>query len=68
MPKYVGKIFSNVQLGMRVYTKLVMIMELVINFATFKNLAVKSIMFPHYNIHKFIALLMENPTIRLTIF
>jgi hypothetical protein len=27
MPKYVGKTFSNLLLGMRVYTKLVMIME-----------------------------------------
>jgi hypothetical protein len=38
-----------------VYTKLVMIMELrVVNFATSKNLIVKSAMFPHRNIHKFI--------------
>jgi hypothetical protein len=39
---------------MRVYTKLVMIMELKkVNFATSKNLTAKSIMFPHCNIHKF---------------
>jgi hypothetical protein len=39
---------------MRVYTKIVMIMELrVVNFATSKNLTDKSMMFPHCNIHKF---------------
>jgi hypothetical protein len=37
---------------MKVYTELVMIMELV-NFATAKNLEVKSTIFPHCNIHKF---------------
>ncbi|PNF41609.1 hypothetical protein B7P43_G10463 [Cryptotermes secundus] len=50
----VGKTFSSQQLGMRVCMKLVMIMELrVVNFATSKNLTVKSTMFPHRNIHKF---------------
>jgi hypothetical protein len=44
---------SNQQLGMRVFAKLVMIMDLrVVNFATSKNLIVKSTMFPHRNIHK----------------
>jgi hypothetical protein len=42
------------QLGVKVYTKLVMMMELVlVNFATSKNLTVRSIMFPIHNIHKF---------------
>jgi hypothetical protein len=45
---------SNQKLGIRVYTKFVMIMELrVANFATSKNLVVKSTMFPHHNINKF---------------
>jgi hypothetical protein len=37
---------------MKVYKKLVMITELVVNFATSKNLWVKSTMIPHRNIHK----------------
>jgi hypothetical protein len=37
---------------MRVYTKLVMIMALVVNFDT-SNLIVKSTMFPYHNIIKF---------------
>jgi exoribonuclease II len=42
------------QLGMKVYTKFVMIMKLrVVNFAPYKNLFVKSTMFPHPNIHKY---------------
>jgi hypothetical protein len=44
---------------MKVYMKLVMIMELV-NFATSKKLRVKSTMFPHRNIHKFTLLYMLN--------
>jgi hypothetical protein len=42
----------------------------VVNFATSKNLRVKSMMFPHRNIHKYIhgSLRMGKPTIRLTIF
>jgi exonuclease III len=41
----------------------------VVNFAISKNLIVKSTMFPHHNIHKFIGhLLMERRTIKLTIF
>jgi hypothetical protein len=36
---------------MKVYTKLIVIMEL--HFATSKNLIVKSSMFPHRNIHKY---------------
>jgi hypothetical protein len=41
-------------MGMRVHTKLVMIMELtVVNFAKSKNLVVKSTMFPHRSIHKY---------------
>jgi hypothetical protein len=53
MPKQVGKTFSNQQLRMRVYMKLVMIMVRVINFATSNDLTVKSTIFPHHNIHKF---------------
>jgi hypothetical protein len=42
------------QLGMRVYMKLVMIMELrVVKFATPKNVIVQSTIFPCHNIHKF---------------
>jgi hypothetical protein len=38
---------------MRVHWKLVMILELrVVNFATSRNLVVKSTMFPHCDIHK----------------
>jgi endonuclease/exonuclease/phosphatase family metal-dependent hydrolase len=38
-----------------------------VNFATYKNLRVKSTMFPHSNIHKLLGhLQMGNPTIRLT--
>jgi hypothetical protein len=41
-----------------------------VNFATSKNIGVKSTMFPHRNIHKYILgrLQMGKPTIRLTIF
>jgi hypothetical protein len=50
----VGKIFSNLQSGTRVHTKLVMIMELrVVTSATSKNLVVKSTMFHHRSIHKY---------------
>jgi hypothetical protein len=53
MGKEAGKIFSNHQSGMGVNTKLVMIMELtVVNFATSKNLVVKSTVFPHHNTRK----------------
>jgi hypothetical protein len=38
---------------MKVYTKLVMITERLLNFATSKNLRVKSTMFSHCNIHKY---------------
>jgi hypothetical protein len=38
---------------MKVYMKLVMIMELVVNFASSKNLIVKSIIFPDSNIHTY---------------
>jgi hypothetical protein len=38
---------------MKVYTKLVMIMDRLINFVTSENLRVKSTMFPHHNIHKY---------------
>jgi hypothetical protein len=41
----------------------------VVNFATSKNLTVKSTMFPHRNIHKVIGhLLMGERTTKLTIF
>jgi hypothetical protein len=41
-------------LGIKVYTKLVIIMEFtVINFVTSKNLTVESTMFLYCNIHKF---------------
>jgi hypothetical protein len=42
------------QFGMKMYMKLVMIMEFgVVNCATSKNLTVKCTMFPHLNIHKY---------------
>jgi hypothetical protein len=48
------EISSNRQLGMRVHRKLVMINGVrVVNFATSKNLFVKSTMFRHRNIHKY---------------
>jgi hypothetical protein len=40
-----GKTFLNQQLGMKVYTKLIVTIS--------KNLTVKSTMFPHRNIHKY---------------
>jgi hypothetical protein len=39
----------------------------VVNFATSKNLIVKSTMFPHRNVHKF-TWTYDGKTIRLTIF
>jgi hypothetical protein len=45
----VGKAFLNQKLGMTVYMKLVMIMD----FATSKNLRVKSMMFPYCGIRKY---------------
>jgi hypothetical protein len=39
-----------------------------VNFATSKNLCIKSTMFPHCNIHKYVCLQMGKPTIRLTMF
>jgi hypothetical protein len=48
---------SKPTIGNRFYTKLVIIMELIVAyFATSKNLIVKSTMFlPHSNIYKFIS-------------
>jgi len=46
------RIFSNQQWGMRVYNRIVMMMMLV-NFPTSKNLVVKSTVFAHRNIHKY---------------
>jgi hypothetical protein len=40
-----GKTLLNQQLGKKVYTKLVMVIERVVNFATSKNLTVKNTMF-----------------------
>jgi hypothetical protein len=41
----------------------------VVNFATYKNLAVNSMMFPHHDIHKYTGRLqMRKPTTTLTIF
>jgi hypothetical protein len=51
LPKYHMKMLLNRQLGMKVYTKLVMIMEL--DFATSKSLAVRSMMSPHCSILKY---------------
>jgi exonuclease III len=43
--------------------------SIVVNFATSKNLAVKSTMFPHRNINKYTWTSPDgNPTIRLTVF
>jgi hypothetical protein len=54
MQNWGGRILSNRQLGMRVYMRIAMIIALrVVNFATSKNLVVKSTMFPHRNIHKY---------------
>jgi hypothetical protein len=40
-----------------------------VNFATSKNIRIKSTMFPHHNIHNILGRLqMGKPTIRLTIF
>ena len=53
MQKWGERIFSNRQLGMRIYIRIVMVMVLV-NFATSKNLVVKSRMFPHRDILKYV--------------
>ena len=45
--------FSNLQMGMRVYIRIVMIMEFTENFAASKNLVVKRTMSPHRNIHNY---------------
>jgi hypothetical protein len=45
--------FNAQQLGIRVYMTLVMICVRIVNFASSKNLTVKSTMFPRRNIHKF---------------
>jgi hypothetical protein len=50
MAKYV-EMFLNRQLETRNCIKLVMIMEL--ELATYKNLIIKSTVFPHRNIHDF---------------
>jgi hypothetical protein len=47
------EIFSDCQLGMRVYIRIVMSHVRVENFATSKNLVIKGTMFPHRNIHKY---------------
>jgi len=52
MQKWEDSIFSNRQLGIRVYVRIVMIMVLV-NFATSKNLVVKGTMFPNRNTYKY---------------
>jgi len=46
-------IFSNQELGMRVYIRIVMIMVLECKRGHIKNLAVKSTLFPHRNFHKY---------------
>jgi hypothetical protein len=53
MPKSIGKIFSNRQLGMNIYTKLVMIMELEWKILlTSRSLRVRSTKFTSPNFHK----------------
>jgi len=48
------RIFSNLQLGMTVYIRIVRDNNVTtVNFATSKSLVVNSTMFPHRNIHKF---------------
>jgi len=52
MQKWGERIFSNRQLGIRSYIRIVMIMVLV-NFTTSKNLVVKGTMFPNRNTYKY---------------
>jgi hypothetical protein len=53
MQRWGGKIFLNPQLGMRVYTKLVDNCGRAVNFATPKNLDVRSTKFSHRKTHKY---------------
>ena len=63
MQKWRKRIFSNRQLGMKVYIYVLYIQSLhqdsndnavrIANFATSKSLIVNSMMFPHRNIHKY---------------
>lgn len=52
MPKWVGKIISNKELGTE-KSRECNNDNKVVNFATTKNLTVKSAMIPHRNINKF---------------
>jgi len=48
-----GRVFSNLQLVMTVYIRIVRDNNVTtVNFATSKSLVVNSTMFPHRNIHK----------------
>jgi hypothetical protein len=55
MQNWGGRILSNQRSGVRVYMREVINDNgvRVVNFATSKNLVVKSTMFPHRNIHKY---------------
>ena len=53
MQNWRERIFSNYQLGFRVYTGSNDDGVRIVNFATSKKLVVKSTMFPHRNIHKY---------------
>ena len=53
MQKCGERIFSNKQLQMRVHQDCNENCVRIMNFATSKNLVVKSTMFPHRNIHKY---------------
>jgi hypothetical protein len=56
MQKQAGKTFLNQQLGMKVYTKFEISNNnevRLVNYATSKNLTVKSTMFPHCSINKY---------------
>ena len=52
MQKWRERIFSNRQLGMRVYIRIVMIMRLE-RYYHIKKLVVKGTIFPHRDIHKY---------------
>jgi len=53
MQKWRERIFSNRQLGMSLHQDSNDNGVRIVNFATSKNLVVKSTMFPHQNIHKY---------------
>jgi hypothetical protein len=68
MQMYVGKPIRNQHIEIRVYMTSVMKCRM-LNYAASENLAAKSTMFLHLNIHKFTrCLLMERLAIKLAVF